>query len=137
MASWQKKLFCHDVMAKVFRNFCTFFCAMTSWPIFFEIFVKRWFVGRCPQPQFLEAPTLQHQFVFFYFFKLFLIFLDIQNNFWTSKKSFKAFFKNFFEKHFLDIQTLKKNFTTVKHFKPDASRKESPENYVIAQGYKG
>lgn len=35
------------------------------------------------------------------------------------------------------LETLKKNFTTVKHFKPDASRKESPENYVIAQGYKG
>ena len=35
----------------------------------------------------------------------------------------------------LDI--LKKNFATIKHYKPDASRKESPENYVIAKGFKG
>ena len=35
----------------------------------------------------------------------------------------------------LDI--LKKNFVTIKHYKPDASRKESPENYVIAKGFKG
>jgi len=35
----------------------------------------------------------------------------------------------------LDI--LKKNFTTIKHYKPDASRKGSPENYVIAKGFKG
>ncbi len=31
---------------------------------------------------------------------------------------------------------LKKSFKTVKHFKPPASRKESPEMYVIAQGFK-
>ena len=35
----------------------------------------------------------------------------------------------------LDI--LKKNFTTIKHYKPDASRKGSPENYVIAKGFRG
>ena len=34
----------------------------------------------------------------------------------------------------LDI--LKKNFNTIKHYKPDASRKGSPENYVIAKGFK-
>ena len=35
------------------------------------------------------------------------------------------------------LELLKKNFKTVKHFKPEASRKESPENYVIAKGFKG
>ena len=32
---------------------------------------------------------------------------------------------------------LKKHFTTVKHAKPPASRKDSSEWYVIAQGFKG
>lgn len=32
---------------------------------------------------------------------------------------------------------LKKNFTSVKHAKPPASRKDSSEWYVIAQGFKG
>ena len=31
---------------------------------------------------------------------------------------------------------LKKNFKTIKHYKPDASRKGSPETYVIAKGFK-
>ena len=31
---------------------------------------------------------------------------------------------------------LKQSFKTVKHFKPPASRKESPEMYVIAQGFR-
>lgn len=35
------------------------------------------------------------------------------------------------------VALLKKHFTTVKHAKPPASRKESSEWYVIAQGYKG
>ncbi len=35
------------------------------------------------------------------------------------------------------LEILKKNFDTVKHYKPEASRKESPENYVIAKGFKG
>ena len=35
----------------------------------------------------------------------------------------------------LDI--LKKNFNSIKHYKPDASRKGSPENYVIAKGFRG
>ena len=35
----------------------------------------------------------------------------------------------------LDI--LKKNFTSIKHYKPDASRKGSPENYVIAKSFRG
>ena len=35
------------------------------------------------------------------------------------------------------LELLKKNFETVKHFKPEASRKESPENYVIAKGFRG
>ena len=30
---------------------------------------------------------------------------------------------------------LKKNFITIKHYKPDASRKGSPETYVIAKGF--
>lgn len=34
------------------------------------------------------------------------------------------------------LQKLKKNFTFVKHFKPLSSRKESPEVYLIAQGYR-
>ena len=34
------------------------------------------------------------------------------------------------------LELLKKNFETVKHFKPEASRKESPENYVIAKVFK-
>jgi 23S rRNA (uridine2552-2'-O)-methyltransferase len=32
---------------------------------------------------------------------------------------------------------LKRMFTTVKHAKPPASRKDSSEWYVIAQGFKG
>lgn len=35
------------------------------------------------------------------------------------------------------LTLLKKNFTSVKHAKPPASRKGSPELYVIAQGFKG
>lgn len=35
------------------------------------------------------------------------------------------------------VATLKRNFTTVKHAKPPASRKGSSEWYVIAQGFKG
>lgn len=35
------------------------------------------------------------------------------------------------------VALLKKHFTTVKHAKPPASRKESSEWYVIAQGFKG
>lgn len=35
------------------------------------------------------------------------------------------------------LTLLKKHFTTVKHAKPPASRKGSPELYVIAQGFKG
>lgn len=35
------------------------------------------------------------------------------------------------------LTLLKRNFTTVKHAKPPASRKDSSEWYVIAQGFKG
>ena len=35
------------------------------------------------------------------------------------------------------VAALKKNFATVKHAKPPASRKESSEWYVVAQGFKG
>jgi len=35
------------------------------------------------------------------------------------------------------VAELKRHFTTVKHAKPPASRKESSEWYVIAQGFKG
>ncbi|KQM65534.1 rRNA methyltransferase [Sphingomonas sp. Leaf17] len=35
------------------------------------------------------------------------------------------------------VATLKRNFTSVKHAKPPASRKESSEWYVVAQGFKG
>jgi 23S rRNA (uridine2552-2'-O)-methyltransferase len=35
------------------------------------------------------------------------------------------------------VAQLKRNFATVKHAKPPASRKESSEWYVIAQGFKG
>lgn len=35
------------------------------------------------------------------------------------------------------LAILKRNFTTVKHAKPPASRKDSSEWYVIAQGFKG
>lgn len=35
------------------------------------------------------------------------------------------------------LQILKRNFTSVKHAKPPASRKDSSEWYVIAQGFKG
>ncbi|HSQ97694.1 MAG TPA: RlmE family RNA methyltransferase [Rickettsiales bacterium] len=34
------------------------------------------------------------------------------------------------------FQKMKENFTKVKHFKPNSSRKESVEMYVIAQGFK-
>jgi 23S rRNA (uridine2552-2'-O)-methyltransferase len=39
------------------------------------------------------------------------------------------------EKQILDV--LKRNFTTVRHAKPPASRKESSELYVVATGFKG
>ena len=35
------------------------------------------------------------------------------------------------------LALLKSNFRTVKHAKPPASRKGSPEWYVVAQGFKG
>jgi 23S rRNA (uridine2552-2'-O)-methyltransferase len=35
------------------------------------------------------------------------------------------------------VAELKRLFTTVKHAKPPASRKDSSEWYVIAQGFKG
>lgn len=35
------------------------------------------------------------------------------------------------------LSDMKKNFTKVSHFKPDASRVGSPETYVVAQGYRG
>ncbi|MCF6292877.1 MAG: RlmE family RNA methyltransferase [Robiginitomaculum sp.] len=35
------------------------------------------------------------------------------------------------------LKTLKANFITVRHFKPDASRTESAETYVIAKTFKG
>ncbi len=35
------------------------------------------------------------------------------------------------------VATLKRDFKTVKHAKPPASRKESSEWYVVAQGFKG
>lgn len=34
------------------------------------------------------------------------------------------------------LQKFRENFTTVKHFKPDSSRKESAENYIVALGFK-
>ena len=33
------------------------------------------------------------------------------------------------------LSTLKKSFQKVKHYKPPASRKESPETYLVAKGY--
>jgi len=35
------------------------------------------------------------------------------------------------------VALLKRNFTTVRHAKPPASRKGSSEWYVVAQGFKG
>jgi len=35
------------------------------------------------------------------------------------------------------VAEIKKNFTTIKHIKPPASRKESSETYLVAQGFKG
>ena len=35
------------------------------------------------------------------------------------------------------LKEMKKNFKTVKHIKPPASRKESAEQYVVATGFKG
>lgn len=35
------------------------------------------------------------------------------------------------------LAQMKKDFKTVKHIKPPASRKESSETYVVAQGFKG
>ena len=32
---------------------------------------------------------------------------------------------------------MKQEFITVKHAKPDASRPESPETYVVAMGFRG
>ncbi len=35
------------------------------------------------------------------------------------------------------LKEMKKNFKTIKHIKPPASRKESSEQYVVATGFKG
>ena len=35
------------------------------------------------------------------------------------------------------LADVKRNFSKVAHFKPAASRKESPETYLVAQGFKG
>lgn len=35
------------------------------------------------------------------------------------------------------VAEIKKSFTTIKHIKPPASRKESSETYLIAKGFKG
>lgn len=35
------------------------------------------------------------------------------------------------------LAQMKKDFTSVKHFKPDASRKESSEQYLVASGFRG
>ena len=35
------------------------------------------------------------------------------------------------------LAEMKKNFKTIKHIKPDASRKDSSEQYVVALGFKG
>ncbi len=35
------------------------------------------------------------------------------------------------------VQLLRKNFQTVKYFKPDSSRKDSAETYLVALGFKG
>ena len=35
------------------------------------------------------------------------------------------------------LDTLKRNFEAVHHFKPDSSRKESPELYLLARGFRG
>lgn len=35
------------------------------------------------------------------------------------------------------LKRLKKNFKSVKHFKPAASRKDSAENFVVAKGFRG
>ena len=35
------------------------------------------------------------------------------------------------------LQLLKKNFTKVAHFKPQSSRKGSPETFMVAQGFRG
>ncbi len=35
------------------------------------------------------------------------------------------------------LQTMQKEFETVKHAKPNASRKDSAESYVVAMGYRG
>lgn len=35
------------------------------------------------------------------------------------------------------LQKFKQYFAAVKHFKPDSSRKESAENYIVATGFKG
>ena len=34
------------------------------------------------------------------------------------------------------LKLFRDNFEIVKHFKPDASRKKSAENYIIAQGFR-
>ena len=35
------------------------------------------------------------------------------------------------------LNRMKQEFKTVKHAKPDASRPESPETYVVALGFRG
>ena len=61
---------------------------------------------------------------------------DYALNFLKSGGSFcSKVFQGGTHQKLLDI--LKKNFTTIKHYKPDASRKGSPENYVIAKGFRG
>ena len=35
------------------------------------------------------------------------------------------------------LQQIKQSFKIVKHFKPESSRKESSETYLVAMGFKG
>ena len=35
------------------------------------------------------------------------------------------------------LNDMKQNFAKVSHYKPDASRQDSVETYVVAQGFKG
>ena len=50
-------------------------------------------------------------------------------------RSSRRCFQGGSEKQILDV--LKRNFSSVRHAKPPASRKESSELYVVATGFKG
>ena len=68
------------------------------------------------------------------FFSRYTDILDKPKNKQEDKVSIRKKYK--YKRKNVDKKVIKTHFKTVKHFKPDASRKESVEYYIVAQGFK-